>query len=157
MAGKTAKKEPIDAADEIPALESLIGYNLKRAYVVVYEDYRATLGQDGFAPRVFSALALVVQFPNITQSAVARHLGIERSGLVAIVDELEKRKLILRTPVPGDRRVQALVPTEAGKAAFAQAQKDVTAHEDRLLSNLSDAEKQTLTRLLKKIRNAEGS
>lgn len=136
-------------------LEDLVGYNLKRAYLIVSSDFKRTLGQDGFAPRVFSALSLVAQFPNITQSELARNLGIERSGLVAIIDELEDRELLQRIAVPNDRRVQALAPTAAGLAAYARARDAVRAHEAELLSVLSPEENETLLRLLRKIREVE--
>lgn len=136
-------------------LEQLIGYNLKRAYVIVRTDFRETLGEDGLSARVFSALSLTVRFPNITQSELARMMGIERSGLVAIVDELEARKFLRRAPVPGDRRVQALVPTEAGRAAYRKAIKAVRAHEDRLFADMTEGEKDTLLALLRKIRRTE--
>ena len=142
----------LDASD----LEDLIGYNLKRAYVIVQADFRAALGDDGMSPRVFSALSLCVRYPNITQSELARMMGIERSGLVAIVDELEAKKHLQRVPVPSDRRVQALVPTDAGRAAYDAAIDAVRAHEDRLFSDMSTEEKDTLLSLLKKIRAQEG-
>ena len=138
----------VDSSD----LENLIGYNLKRAYVIVRTDFRKTLGEDGMSARVFSALSLCVRFPNITQSELARMMGIERSGLVAIVDELEAKKYLRRAPVPGDRRVLALVPTEAGRAAYKEAIKAVRAHEERLFADMSDDEKDMLLALLKKIR-----
>jgi len=155
MSAKSVEHEISDASEDVPALDAFVGYNLKRAYVVIYDDYRKTLGLDGFAPRVFSALAIVVQFPNITQSAVARHLGVERYGLVAIVDELEKRKLVKRTAVPGDRRAHALVATKEGVTAFHEAHDAAQSHEDRILADFSDEEKQTLMKLLQKIRNSE--
>ena len=138
-------------------LEDLIGYNLKRAYVVVQTDFREALGRDGLAPRVFSALSLVNEHPDITQSELARRLGIERSGLVAIVDELEGRGYLARTSVPSDRRVQALVPTEAGQQAYAEAVATVRAHEDRMFAAMTTKERETLLRLLKKIRLGETS
>lgn len=150
-----AGRDDIEILPEEPQLEGFIGYNLKRAYMILQQDFRRTLGDDGFAPRVFSTLALVVQFPNISQSGLARMLGIERSGLVAIVDELEGRGLLARTNVPGDRRVQALVATEAGVAAHGEAHSAVRAHEDRMLSGLDTAEKQALMEILKKIRAME--
>ncbi len=143
-----AQTSPEDHAD----LEDLVGYNLKRAYVIVDADFRRALGEDGLAPRVFSALSLIVHIPDITQSDLARRLGIERSGLVAITDDLEARGFVIRQPVPGDRRVQALAATKAGKAAYLEALQTVRAHEARLLSDLSPAEAETLVGLLRKIR-----
>lgn len=142
-----------DDAQATSALEELVGYNLKRAYLIVLEDFRAALGEDGLAPRVFSALSLIVQFPDITQSALAKMLGIERSGLVAIIDELERRKFVHRTAVPNDRRVQALVPSEAGSKTYHVALEAVRRHETELLSDLSCEEKDTLLKLLRKIRD----
>ncbi|WP_375265663.1 MarR family winged helix-turn-helix transcriptional regulator [Planktotalea sp.] len=134
-------------------LEDLVGYNLKRAYLIVSADFRLALGEEGLAPRVFSALALIVQFPLITQSDLARKLGIERSGLVAIVDDLEARGYVVRQPVPNDRRVQALAPTREGEEAHQQANEAVMAHEAQLLCDLTPQETETLVGLLKKIRN----
>lgn len=144
-------EEALDASD----LEELIGYNLKRAYVIVRTDFRKTLGKDGMSARVFSALSLCVRFPNITQSELARMMGIERSGLVAIVDELEAKDYLRRVQVPTDRRVQALVPTKAGCAAYREAIAAVRAHEDALFQDMTDEEKQTLLALLKMIRVRE--
>ena len=147
-ARQSAQISPEDHAD----LEDFVGYNLKRAYVIVDADFRRALGADGLAPRVFSALSLIVHTPGMTQSDLARTLGIERSGLVAITDDLEARGFVIRQPVPGDRRVQALAPTEAGQAAYLDALQTVRAHEARLLSDLSPAETETLIGLLRKIR-----
>ena len=46
-----------------PDLEELVGYNLKRAYIVVKEDFRDAMGKDGLSARVFSALSLTHDHP----------------------------------------------------------------------------------------------
>ncbi len=146
------KAERLGGSGVSSDLDGLVGYNLKRAYVVVYEDFRAALGEDGLSPRMFSALSLAIENANITQSELASMLGIERSGLVAIVDDLETRGYLKRMPVPGDRRVQALMPTDVGRAKYADALATVQGHEDRLFAGMTSDEKQTLLALLKKIR-----
>ncbi len=94
---------PSDAAGPPPDLDDLMGYSLKRAYMILQTAFRAALGEGGMANRVFSALSLVCSHPHLTQSDLARKLGIERSGLVAIVDDLQAQGLIRRVPVPQDR------------------------------------------------------
>jgi len=138
-------------------LDDFIGYNLKRAYITIQSGFRDAQGPDGLAPRVFSALVLVVLFPNVTQSELARMLRIERSGLVAIIDELEGRDFVRRTTVPGDRRVQALVATDAGRDAKTSASAAIKALEDRLTSDLTAEEKRLLVTLLGKIRSKEAN
>ena len=150
-----ADEPDISADADASDLEELIGYNLKRAYVIVQTDFRETLGEDGLSARMFSALSLAVRYPNITQSELARMLGIERSGLVAIVDALEGKGYLTRAAVPGDRRVQALVPTSAGAKAYREAIAAVKAHEDQLFSDMTESEKRELLKLLKKIRRKE--
>jgi DNA-binding MarR family transcriptional regulator len=137
------------------ALDRLLGYNLKRAYMLMHADFRRAMGADGPTPRSFAILSLVVETPGISQSDLARILGIERSGLVAIVDELQARGYLERVSVPDDRRVQALQPTGDGRMAFARFHRSVQEHEDGLLHMLTKAERNTLLDLLLKIRMAE--
>ena len=151
--GKRAPEQDTDL--QTSDLEGLFGYNLKRAYMIVAEDFRSALADRDVSARVFSALSLVVSFPNITQSALARMMRIERSGLVAIVDELERRGYLRRAAVPGDRRVQALVPTDQGRTAYAEMLDIVRNHENALFADMSESEKETLLALLKKIRGKE--
>lgn len=146
--------------DEDPSsdlLDSLVGYNLKRAYMVLQSDFKATLGETGVTSRAFSVLSLIEKFPNITQSEISRQLGIERSGLVAIVDDLQARGYIVRVAVPGDRRVQALSLTKKGQTSFNSSKLAIVEHEKKLLNDFSEPEKEQLLRLLKRIRKIEVS
>jgi DNA-binding MarR family transcriptional regulator len=153
---KQASKRDLSAEfdEDSSDLESLVGYNLKRAYVTVHAEFTRAVGKDDMSGRIFSALSLTVQFPNITQSELARMLGIERSGLVAMVDELEGKGFLRRAAVPGDRRVQALVPTDAGRRAYAKALADLRANEKALFAHMPQEEVETLLTLLKKVRRA---
>lgn len=152
-----------DGAEEVPVaeaasdLETLVGYNLKRAYIVMHDDFQKALIEERLAPRVFAALSLVVKYPRETQSELARRLGIERSGLVALVDDLERRGLLRRATVTGDRRLQALVATAEGIRVHAQAWSKVEAHERALLSGFTQTEKLRLMAMLRRIRAAEAS
>ena len=136
-------------------LNTLVGYNLKRAYMIFQDDFRKTLGDSGLTPRAFAVLTLIAEIPDVTQSAISRYLGIERSGLVAIVDDLETRGLVLRVAVPGDRRVQALALTDKGERVHQASVDAVNEHEARLLSVLSTHEQRTLLNLLSRLRQEE--
>ena len=158
MAGSLAMKQSDAGPAAAPraALDRFVGYNLKRAYMLFQADFRDTFGADGLTPRAFSVLSLAAEMPGVTQSDLSRLLGIERSGLVAIVDDLEARGFLARVAVPGDRRVQALRPTKAGEAALAEMLGAVEDHEERLLGPLNEEERATLLGLLIKLRNHEG-
>ena len=140
---------------EVKLLDGLVGYNLKRAYMIFQDDFRKTLGESGLTPRAFAVLTLIQEIPNVTQSAISRRLGIERSGLVAIVDDLEQRRLVLRVAVPGDRRVQALALTDEGKRIQRLSTEAVREHEERLLAAFTQEQRQTLLDLLHRLRKWE--
>lgn len=148
-----AKAHPALLEDESD-IERLLGYNLKRAYMIVRDDFRNQVEQSVLSPRAFSVLTLIVESSGMTQSEVARQLGIERSGLVAIIDDLEARGLAERRAVPGDRRAQALIASEAGYELHAQILARVQAHERALLAPLDRAEQVQLLTLLRKFRSA---
>jgi DNA-binding MarR family transcriptional regulator len=130
------------------ALRPFVGYNIKRVYIAIQTDFLAVLEEFGLRATTFSALTLIVASPDMTQSQLAAALSIERSGVVLIVDELERRDLITRNKVPRDRRTYALRATLAGVQLQGKAVATVEAHERRLLKHLSDAERAELLRML---------
>ena len=148
-ARQTETEEALPADSE---LTGYIGYNLKRALSLVQADLAQVLGALELRAVSFSALSIVVRNPGINQTQLAEALKIERSNLVQLIDELSGRALLARTPVAGDRRRYALMPTTAGKTLCARAEAAVAAHEVRVFSMLDSGEKATLLALLRKIR-----
>ncbi|MCZ8151156.1 MAG: MarR family transcriptional regulator [Rhodobacteraceae bacterium] len=133
-------------------LTGYVGYNLKRVLSLVQADLAQVLGTFDLRAVSFSALSIVVRRPGINQTQLAEALKIERSNLVQLIDELSDRALLARTPVAGDRRRYALMPTTAGKTLCARAEAAVAEHEARVFSMLDAGERGTLLALLRKIR-----
>ena len=130
-------------------LNGYLGYGLKRALSIVQGDLARVLARHDLRAVSFSALSIIVQKVGLTQTQLADALQIERSNLVTILDELMGRGLILRAPVPQDRRRHALMPTAKGITLAKAAQADVQQHEAQVFSVLSAGEKAELQRLLK--------
>jgi DNA-binding MarR family transcriptional regulator len=151
MAKANLHPAPIEEDSDI---ERLLGYNLKRAYMIVRDDFRRQVERSILSPRAFSVLTLIVETQGLTQSDVARKLGIERSGLVAIIDDLEGKGLAQRRAVPGDRRSQALMATAQGCALHSETMARVDAHEKALLAPFTLAEREQFLALLRKFRAA---
>lgn len=140
---------------QLSGLESLVGYNLKRAFMVVHKQFKATLEEFELTQRTFSVLSVVVENPGVSQSEVARCLAIERSGAVVIVDELEQRQFISREKVPTDRRAYALRVTESGLAFYQRAFKEVQRYEERLMEGISEQEQRALSTFLESIQRQQ--
>lgn len=144
-------KQAADAGFSQADLLDLTGYNMKRAYMRFSADFIQALAGFDLRQRTFSVLSLVAGNPEIRQSDIARELGIERSGTVVIVDELEGRGLIRRADVAGDKRAHALSATPKGIALYRRAMDAIAAHEDRLMTGFSAGERTLLNRLLRRI------
>lgn len=148
--------DPRDAAgpDEFDrgVLENLLGYHLRRAEVFAFQNFGSTgPGHEGISPGQLGLLLMVQANPGINQTGAGRALGIDRSTLVSIIDALEDRGLVERTPSPTDRRSHALVVTAKGDAFLKQIRPRLDAHEGELVRNLSAAERATLIDLLRRI------
>ncbi|MTI15927.1 MarR family transcriptional regulator [Rhodobacteraceae bacterium RKSG542] len=133
------------------SLRQYVGYNMKRAFLCIQADINETLKALDLRIGSFSALAVIIENPDITQSRLAQALNIERSGVVVLVDELENAGLINRNKVLGDRRSYALRTTLLGQKKWAEAKGAVDMHEDRVLCDLSEEERILLRSLLSRI------
>jgi DNA-binding MarR family transcriptional regulator len=132
-------------------LPSLIGYHLRRAQISVFNDFVRTMAEQKVTPGQFGVLDLISANPGLTQSALARAVGIERSTMVAVIDALETRKLVERRRAPTDRRSYALVLTTEGIALLDRLKPMVLDHEKRIAADLSARERDALISLLKRI------
>ncbi len=91
----------------------------------------------------------------LRMSALAEFLALSRSRLTHTVDRMEKRGLVVRTPVPGDRRGVNCVMTDAGYAALVDAAPGhVTAVRRLLVDALTDEEFMVLGRAMAKVADA---
>ena len=83
-------------------LPGLIGYNLRRAQTAVFQDFSESLKACDITPGQFGVLILIQANSGLNQTRLGNALGIDRSTVVAVIDRLEGRGLVLRGPVIGD-------------------------------------------------------
>ena len=110
----------------------------------------------GLHPRHFGLLTHIASAAGQSQQALSDALGVHRTAMVALVDDLEARGLVERRRDPRDRRAYALHLTGDAARLLAEAQRAVDAHERELLVGLDEAERQQLIALLQRIAAAEG-
>ena len=132
-------------------LDELLGYSLRRAQVALFLAFhQATRGMDLTPPR-FTALVIIGANPGLSQSVLARVLGIARSGAMMMTDWLEARGLIERRRKPGDARAWGLHLTREGEQFVATVKRRVLKHDISKAKALSRAERRELLRLLDKL------
>ncbi|MEJ2467254.1 MAG: MarR family transcriptional regulator [Candidatus Thiodiazotropha sp.] len=149
--GKEIEIAAYSVGDEIrePAqIRHYVGYAIRRAQMRLYEDFYAALAGLDMTPTRFTLLLLIRENPGIRSVDLARVLGVARSGMVRLIDDLEQRGLISREIYQQDRRNHALALTPNGLRHLVRAEKAVARHEAKVTADLSDSERTKLLQLL---------
>jgi DNA-binding MarR family transcriptional regulator len=143
----------VPAVDQVDAsyLESLIGYNARRAALSVIEVFLERMAVYKLRPVDFSVLSLITHNPGITSRQLCSTLGILPPNLVGMINALEKRELVHRQPHPRDGRAMGLHLTPTGQKLMRDAERTAAELETEVAARLSASEAKTLIRLLKKI------
>ena len=108
-------------------------------------------------PKQFIALEFIANNPNLSQKEIANYIGTTAPMMVHVLDSLSKRGLVQRVRSQQDRRKQNIQLTAAGNALLDDI-KTRALEADRLLlaeASLSEADKETLLRLLRRLTNRE--
>ncbi len=143
----SSKKSAID----LGMLPELIGFQLRMAQIALFRDFSQGLGTEDVTPGLFGVLVIIESNPDLKQSELARATQLDRSTVVTVIDNLERRGLVERRASVHDRRSNAIRLTAAGTALLRKLKRQVSQHEKRLLQNFSPAERETFLTLLQKV------
>lgn len=132
------------------AIAEDIGLLLAKAHAAGSWRNNRALAAFELRERSYSVLRLACSGLEPTQRELADFLSLDPSQIVALVDELEQRKLVTREQGRTDRRQKIVLATRAGERLHAEAEAAVKASEAEQFINLSDGETSTLRRLLRK-------
>lgn len=92
----------------------------------------------------------------VSQQELSARLGLHPSRLVAILDELEGRRLVIRKQNAEDRRQYALQLTNEGQEALSEIGRISREHREALCASLSGEEQERLAEMLKRIADEQG-
>jgi DNA-binding MarR family transcriptional regulator len=102
-------------------------------------------------PRGYLFLAAAGQGEPSSQLALAQHLGVDRTAMTYLLDDLEGAGLVERRPDPADRRARRVTVTEEGLDRLRAVKGDLRHVEDDLLAPLDDADRDVLRTLLRRL------
>jgi DNA-binding MarR family transcriptional regulator len=114
-----------------------LGYLLKHAQLRYTQLASAALAPIGISPREWAALNCLDEQHGHSQKEVADLLGVDRTTMVALVDQLQTKGLVKRHPQPDDRRKNTVGLTSQGRAAMQSGAGLMDDCERRFLAALS--------------------
>jgi DNA-binding MarR family transcriptional regulator len=136
---------------QLIGLDDLFGFHLKLAQAALHRDFLLALKDLELTQKQFAVLSLLKANPGASQIALANTLGTDRATMMAIIDRLQGRELLLRSPSQTDRRRQDLYLTKEGVAIMARGRLLVEAHEERFKAEFTDEELRRLIEFLSRI------
>jgi DNA-binding MarR family transcriptional regulator len=141
----------LDSEGLPPALVDRLGPLLGRAHDAHRVLSQEALAPLGLSPKGFGALAVLATEGAMSQQRLAERQGIDRTTMVAVVDELERVGALRRRRDANDRRAYALEVTPAGRRLVDRARAAVVSAEERFLAPLADAERRDLKDALRRL------
>ena len=132
-------------------LQTLMGYNARRAALSIIELFLERLAPYGLKPVDFSVMSTICHNPGVTSRQLCATLNLLPPNLVGLIQSLESRGLIERKPHPHDGRAVGLHATAKGQALMVQAEQTATDLEVEKTAKLTPAQRKTLLALLQKI------
>jgi DNA-binding MarR family transcriptional regulator len=102
-------------------------------------------------PRGYQVLATTVAEGPRRQLDLAAQLGVDRTVMTYLLDDLEKAELVQRQADPADRRARLIVPTDEGKDVLCELERRLVTAEDEVLGSLEPAERASFRLLLQRV------
>jgi DNA-binding MarR family transcriptional regulator len=117
-----------------------LGYLLKHVQLRLFELGAAVLEPLGITGREAAVLRAVADRYPVSQGEIAAAMNVDRTTMVALIDDLEGKGLVRRRQDPDDRRKNAVELTDAGRDTVQKAAAAVERAERDFLSPLPAAE-----------------
>ena len=131
------------------------GHEVGPALLILTRTYLGVIAPivDGLphGPRGYHTLGAVIRGDHPSQLALATWLGIDRTVMTYLLDDLVAAGLVERQQNPADRRQRRIVATPRGLQTRAELEAKVRQAEDELLGPLNSHERKTLRDMLTRI------
>ncbi|GAA2605575.1 MarR family winged helix-turn-helix transcriptional regulator [Paractinoplanes durhamensis] len=131
-----------------PRVAGRLGYLLKHAQMQYAELTTEAMRPHGITGRQCAVLTAIDDQEPQSQQEVARRLDLDRTTMVALIDELEAKGLVSRSPAPDDRRKNVVALTALGRGTLTAALAATTEAENTFLAPLSRSDAEAFRRLL---------
>ena len=132
-------------------LDEVVGLHLRMAQATVSREFLELLAPLELTQKQTAVLWLVGANPGVSQIDLATTLNMDRATMMAIVDRLDARGLVVRKRSAEDGRRRELTLTEAGGELLAQAKAAVATHETRIAARLGGGDTAALIAALKRL------
>jgi MarR family transcriptional regulator, transcriptional regulator for hemolysin len=133
-----------------PPVTEFVGQFFFRLWRATHTRTAAGLATVGLTPALFALLNVIGAREGAIQQELGAALGIDRSTMVSLVDQLEAAQLARRRPSATDRRAREVAITPKGRRRLQKARRLISQVEDEILAGLTADERRELLGLLRR-------
>jgi DNA-binding MarR family transcriptional regulator len=133
-------------------LANWIGFNLRMAQTAAFQAFaREAAVVEATRPGRFATLTLIGENPGISQTALSRANGRDKSTLTPLLNDLVRRGLVKRERTKQDRRTYRLTLTAEGESVLRRLTECARRHEANLERLIGRADRARFLRVLRRI------
>jgi DNA-binding MarR family transcriptional regulator len=129
--------------------DARLGYLLKHAQLRFFELGAVALAPLGISGREAAVLRAIDAGRPVSQGEIARAMNVDRTTMVALIDDLQVKGLVRRRQDSDDRRRNVVELTDSGRGTVRRAADAVERAERDFLGPLSAAETAQFKRILR--------
>jgi len=133
-----------------PPVTEFAGQFFFRLWRATHTRTAELLGSVGLTPALFALLNVIGAREGAIQLELGSALGIDRSTMVSLIDQLESAGLATRRPSATDRRAREIAITPKGRRLLQRARGLIAQVEDEVLAGLTEEERHELLALLRR-------
>lgn len=148
---KDAKPDGRGEGIDYGPLADWVGFNLRMAQAAAFQAFSRLASEIGTRPGRFATLMLIGRNPGISQTALSRANRRDKSSLTPVLNDLERRGLVVRRRTRADQRAYRLSLTPAGRDLLAELTQCAREHERKLDRIIGAKEQRGFVRILKRI------
>lgn len=134
-----------------PAFERGTGFLLARLGSLTARSWAAFLGEHQLTHGQYAVLVALDEHGAVGQRRLAELVAMDARNIVPVLDQLVNRRLVERRPHDTDRRRRIIILTDRGNALVGVIAAAAAAEQDRFLHALTEAEREHLNRLLRRL------
>jgi DNA-binding MarR family transcriptional regulator len=132
-------------------VESDLGWALGVVFRRYAKAAAAALEDVPGGPRGYQVLATTNSEGPKRQLDLAAQLGVDRTVMTYLLDDLEKAGLVQRQADPADRRARLIVPTKQSITTLCDLERRLSAAEAEILGSLDEDERSSFRCLLQRV------
>lgn len=123
-----------------------VARRLRSAAMAAFAAYDVT-------PSQVRAIRVLSTHGGVRSSELAQHLRIAPRSATEVVDALEAKGLVARSPDPGDRRAALVALTDRGRELSEEVRRARGVESEKLFERLTRTDRADLARILRKLQD----